>query len=139
VNIGHAAKTTGVPAKTIRHYEEVGLVTPDRDPNGYRVFTENHLHKLRFLGRARGLGFSIEDCRVLLALYDDTDRASSDVKRVARKHLDEIEAKILDLRAMHGTLTHLIEACAGDDRPDCPILDGLGGQREFADISLKHK
>lgn len=126
MNIGQAAERTGVPAKTIRYYEEIGLVSPQRETNGYRRFAEQHLHKLVFLGRARALGFSIEDCRILLALYDDTDRASSDVKHIARKHLGEIETKISDLKSMHATLTHLIDACAGDNRPDCPILTGLG-------------
>ncbi|SMR81619.1 Cu(I)-responsive transcriptional regulator [Aliiroseovarius halocynthiae] len=125
MNISDAAKHTGLPAKTIRYYEEIGLVTPPRDTNGYRVFGETELHKLTFLARARALGFAVKDCRTLLALYEDQSRASADVKRIARTHLNEIEAKIADLIAMRDTLSHLVQACAGDDRPDCPILKGI--------------
>lgn len=128
MNIGDVANQTGLPAKTIRYYEDIGLVAPQRDDNGYRRFREQDVHKLNFLGRARALGFTIEDCRTLMALYEDETRASADVKQVARDHLDRIEAKISDLRAMRDTLTHLVEACAGDDRPDCPILRDLGGK-----------
>lgn len=127
MNIGDVATRTGLPAKTIRYYEDIGLIKPLRDDNGYRRFRDQDVHKLNFLGRARALGFTIEDCRTLLALYEDETRASADVKRVARQHLTQIEAKIADLNAMRGTLSHLIEACAGDDRPDCPILKDLGG------------
>ena len=127
MNISDVAKATGLPSKTIRYYEDIGLVRPARSGNGYRVFSDPDLHKLTFLGRARALGFSIEDCRVLLALYEDETRASSEVRRIAKSHLAEIEHKIADLNAMRDTLTHLVETCAGDDRPDCPILDDLGG------------
>lgn len=129
MNIGQAAEETALPPKTIRYYEEIGLVKPMRDANGYRAFRETDLHKLTFLGRARALGFTINDCRTLLALYEDETRASSDVKDITKRHLDEIEGKIADLRAMHATLTHLSKECAGDMRPDCPILEGLGGNR----------
>lgn len=125
MNIGDVAQASGLPAKTIRYYEDIGLVTPDRGPNGYRSFAEPDLHKLRFLARARALGFTIEDCRALLALYEDSSRASADVKSVARDHLARIEAKIADLQSMHDTLSELVDACAGDNRPDCPILRGL--------------
>ncbi len=125
MNIGEVAARSGLPAKTIRYYEEIGLVKPLRDMNGYRAFRESDLHKLSFLARARALGFSIEDCRALLALYEDDQRASADVKRLARKHLDKIEEKIRTLQAMRATLAELVEACAGDHRPDCPILKGL--------------
>lgn len=125
MNIGEVAARSGLPAKTIRYYEEIGLVRPLRDTNGYRAFRETDLHKLSFLGRARALGFTIEDCRTLLALYEDESRASADVKKVASGHLAKIEAKIADLKAMRDTLTDLIDACAGDHRPDCPILKGL--------------
>ncbi len=127
MNISDAATATGLPAKTIRYYEDIGLVTPGRSANGYRSFAQPDLHKLRFLARARALGFSIEDCRTLLALYEDQGRASADVKAVARGHLQQIEQKIADLQAMRDTLTHLVDTCAGDDRPDCPILRDLGG------------
>ncbi|MES0863092.1 Cu(I)-responsive transcriptional regulator [Ruegeria sp. SCPT10] len=128
MNIGDVATRTGLPAKTIRYYEEIDLIKPLRDDNGYRVFRAQDLHKLNFLGRARALGFTIEDCRTLLALYEDETRASADVKHVARDHLAQIDAKIADLKAMRDTLGHLIDACAGDDRPDCPILQDLGGK-----------
>lgn len=126
-SIGDVAKQTGLPAKTIRYYEDIGLVKPLRDSNDYRVFRDSDLHKLTFLSRARALGFTINDCRTLLALYEDEGRASADVKSVTQKHLAEIEAKITDLQAMHATLSHLARECSGDGRPDCPILKGLSG------------
>lgn len=128
MNIGDVSTRTGLPAKTIRYYEDINLIKPMRDDNGYRRFRDQDVHKLNFLGRARALGFTIEDCRTLLALYEDETRASADVKQVARDHLVQIETKIADLNAMRDTLSHLIDACAGDDRPDCPILRDLGGK-----------
>ena len=125
MNIGDVAQRSRLPAKTIRYYEDIGLVTPARDDNGYRRFNDNDLHKLGFIGRARSLGFTIEDCRALLALYQDKDRASADVKRIAQQHLELVDAKITELQAMRTTLGHLIESCAGDHRPDCPILADL--------------
>lgn len=125
MNIGDVATRSGLPAKTIRYYEDIGLVRPQRESNGYRRFRESDLHKLNFLGRARSLGFSIEECRGLLALYEDEGRASSDVKRIATEHLREINRKITELEAMRDTLTKLVEACSGDHRPDCPILSDL--------------
>jgi len=125
MNISDVAKRTGLPAKTIRYYEEIDLIRPARDTNGYRVFKDTDAHKLAFLGRARTLGFSIEDCRTLLALYEDETRASADVKRVAKDHLARIEEKLTQLESMHDTLTHLVQECAGDARPDCPILKDL--------------
>ncbi|GHC16764.1 MULTISPECIES: Cu(I)-responsive transcriptional regulator [Gemmobacter] len=125
MNIKEVATRAGLPVKTIRYYEEIGLIAPRRQANGYRVFAETDLHKLAFIGRARSLGFTIDDCRRLLALYDDKDRASADVKRLARTHLVEIGTKIAELRAMQRTLSDLVAACAGDERPDCPILGGL--------------
>lgn len=125
MNIGDIARITNLPAKTIRYYEDIGLVNPARDDNAYRRFNETDVHKLGFIGRARSLGFTIEDCRALLALYEDKGRASADVKQIAQHHLDLIDAKIAELRAMRTTLGHLIESCAGDHRPDCPILEDL--------------
>ncbi|WP_370267687.1 Cu(I)-responsive transcriptional regulator [Nioella sp.] len=125
MNIGDVAERSGLPPKTIRYYEDIGLVTPQRSSNGYRSFRESDLHKLTFLGRARSLGFSIEDCRALLALYEDETRASGDVKRIAKEHLTRIDRKIEELSAMRSTLSHLVHACAGDDRPNCPILNEL--------------
>ena len=129
MNIGDVSAHSGLPAKTIRYYEDIGLVKPLRDANGYRAFREKELYKLAFLGRARSLGFTIDDCRALLALYEDETRASADVKRIANEHLEKIEDKIAGLEAMRETLSHLIEACAGDHRPDCPILEDLGGSQ----------
>ena len=129
MNIGNVAQASGLPAKTIRYYEDIGLVRPARGENGYRSFSETDLHKLRFLGRSRALGFSIEDCRALLALYEDDQRASVEVRRIARRHLEKIERKIADLNALADTLTHLVDTCAGDDRPDCPILADLSGNK----------
>ncbi|ETX13840.1 transcriptional regulator [Roseivivax halodurans JCM 10272] len=125
MSIGEIADKAGLPAKTIRYYEEIGLVAPQRGENGYRAFSQNDLHRLAFLARARALGFSIEDCRTLVALWDDEGRASADVKRVAEAHLSHIDEKIAQLRSMRETLGHLVEACHGDERPDCPILKDL--------------
>ena len=125
MNISQTAQATGLPAKTIRYYEEIGLIRPNRQPNGYRDFAETEVHKLRFLARARALGFGIDDCRSLLALWEDRDRASGDVRNIAHTHLAKIEAKIADLTAMRDTLSHLVTTCAGDARPDCPILNTL--------------
>ncbi|AHD11769.1 Cu(I)-responsive transcriptional regulator (plasmid) [Phaeobacter inhibens] len=125
MNIGDVSRQSGVPPKTIRYYEEIGLIRPNRSENGYRAFTENHVHKLAFLGRARALGFTIEDCRTLLALYEDENRESMQVKAVAEEHLRQIEEKIEKLQSMRTTLTDLVEKCAGDHRPDCPILADL--------------
>ncbi len=133
MNIGDVSERSGLPAKTIRYYEEIGLVRPLRSDNGYRAFRESDLHKLTFLGRARALGFTIEDCRSLLALYEDETRESAMVKRIAEDHLTRIEDKITALEAMRGTLAELVQACAGDHRPDCPILADLQqGQAEEA-------
>ncbi|WP_300438168.1 Cu(I)-responsive transcriptional regulator [uncultured Mameliella sp.] len=129
MNIGEVAERAGLPAKTIRYYEDIGLVKPPRDANGYRAFRESDLHKLAFLARARALGFSIEDCRVLVGLYQDDHRASADVKRVAEEHLTRIDEKIAQLQGMRDTLATLVHACHGDDRPDCPILKDLAEGR----------
>ncbi len=129
LTIKEVASKSGLPPKTIRYYEEIGLVRPLRSDNGYRVFRDTDLHKLTFLSRARSLGFSIEDCRRLLALYEDKARASSDVKALAQAHLAQIAAKIAELQAMQATLGDLVAACAGDARPDCPILAGIDDAR----------
>jgi Cu(I)-responsive transcriptional regulator len=127
MQIGEVSVRSGIASKTIRYYETIGLVCPARDANGYRDFHENDLHKLVFLARARALGFSIEDCRKLLGLYEDESRESAAVKAMAEEHLRDIDHKIGQLQEMRGTLSHLIDACRGDDRPDCPILRGLSG------------
>lgn len=125
MNIGDAAAASGLPAKTIRYYEEVGLVRPARGANGYRDFSDQDAQKLAFLARARSLGFSLDDCRILLSLYEDRSRASADVKALALARIDDIDAKIAALGAMRQTLSDLAARCQGDDRPDCPILDDL--------------
>jgi MerR family transcriptional regulator, copper efflux regulator len=128
MNIGQAAELSGLPPKTIRYYEDIGLLRPARRANGYRHYGEAHLHNLRFLARARSLGFSIEDCRRLLSLYQDKARASAEVKALAESHIGEIERKIAELQAMKATLAELVRSCHGDERPDCPILDDLAGE-----------
>lgn len=127
MNIGDISQATGLPSKTIRYYEDIGLIIPGRAANGYRHFSENDLHHLRFLARARTLGFSIETCRQLLSLYDQSDRESAEVRKLAVTHMKEIERKIAELEDMHETLATLVDACAGDHRPDCPILNDLAG------------
>ena len=125
MNIGQVSKASNLPSKTIRYYENVGLISPERRENGYRHFDENQLHKLRFVQRARGLGFSVEDCRKLLSLYEDKSTSSSDGKALAQAHLSKSEKKLDELITIRATLTHLVEDCAGDHRPDCPILEDL--------------
>lgn len=125
MNIGAAAQASGLPVKTIRFYEEIGLVAAGRRPNGFRDYDNAAVQKLRFVQRARGLGFSVEDCRSLLSLYEDRSRASADVKALAQERLAQIAAKLLELKSLQAELSHLVEACQGDSRPDCPILDGL--------------
>lgn len=130
MNIGDVANRSGLPAKTIRYYEDIGLVKPLRSINGYRSFRDRDVHRLAFLGRARALGFSIEDCRNLLKLYADDDRSSAEVKQIAEGHLDRIDEKIAELTEMRATLAHLVNACAGDQRPDCPILADVATTQE---------
>lgn len=128
MNIGQAAHRSGMPAKTIRYYEEIGLVYPAaRTQSGYREYDERDFHNLRFVKRARGLGFSIKNCQELLSLYRDKDRASADVKALTLAHIAEIEQKIAELAEMRETLATLADRCHGDDMPDCPILHGLAG------------
>jgi Cu(I)-responsive transcriptional regulator len=135
MNIGDVADLSGLPAKTIRYYEDIGLVEPLRSSNGYRSFRQSDVHKLAFLGRARALGFTIDDCRSLLKLYADTDRASAEVKQIAEGHLERIDCKIAELTEMRATLSHLVDACAGDHRPDCPILADLAMEDMVGSIS----
>lgn len=129
MNIGQAAAVSGVPPKTIRYYESIGLVVAQRSSNGYRHYREEHVHKLRFVQRARSLGFSVDECRTLLSLYEDKNRASADVKRLASARLADIDRKVEELRSIRAALATLVEACSGDNRPDCPILDQLGNDR----------
>jgi Cu(I)-responsive transcriptional regulator len=125
MNIGDVAERSGLPAKTIRYYEDIGLIKPKRAENGYRAFAPRDLHILAFIGRARALGFTIEDCRTLIALYHDDHRESAQVKAIAQDHLTAIDQKIVQLQSMRTALAHLVQCCAGDSRPDCPILDDL--------------
>jgi MerR family copper efflux transcriptional regulator len=125
MNIGEASDRSGLPSKTIRYYEEIGLIRADRGDNGYRDYGIKDVHKLRFLQRSRGLGFSVEECRQLLALYEDKSRASADVREIASTKLTEIDRKIRELTELKHTLEHLVHACHGNDRPDCPILEEL--------------
>jgi Cu(I)-responsive transcriptional regulator len=126
MNIGQAASASGVSAKMIRYYESIGLIAaPLRTEAGYRVYAGDDVHALRFVKRARALGFSIEETRELLALWRDKSRASADVKAFALKHIGDLETRIAELQAMARTLSHLAHHCHGDDRPDCPILEDL--------------
>ena len=127
MNVSQAAQRSGLPAKTIRYYEDVGLVHPDRAANGYRDYSDEDVHGLAFLKRARGLGFSIEECRQLMALYRDKSRASHDVREIAVAHVAAIDGKIAELQSMRRTLDTLVHACHGDSRPDCPILEDIAG------------
>lgn len=127
--IGELARRTGVPAKTIRYYEETNLIpAAERTANGYRRYGDRAVHLLRFVKRARDLGFSVHDVGGLLALWGDDTRASAEVKSLAARHLADIEAKIAGLVGMRDTLRDLVDKCHGDGRPDCPILDDLGTQ-----------
>ena len=125
MNIGQVAEQTGLPAKTIRYYEDIALVEPVRAQNGYRAYSKTDVHRLRFVQRARGLGFSIDECRALLSLYDNRNRASADVKAIAETKIAEIDRKVEELRSLRKTLGDLAESCHGDSRPDCPIIDDL--------------
>lgn len=128
MQIGEAAKATGVSAKMIRHYESIGLIpSADRRESNYRDYGHHDLHRLGFIRRARDLGFSIEEIRALLKLWGDTTRSSKDVKKLALSHIQELEAKITLLDEMRSTLKHLADACDGDHRPDCPIITSLEG------------
>jgi len=130
MNIGEAARDSGVSAKMIRYYESVGLLPrAERTGSGYRVYQDADVHTLRFIRRARDLGFSMEQITALLTLWRDHGRASADVKKLARTHIAELEDRAAQLMAMSRTLRHLADHCHGDQRPDCPILDDLADGR----------
>lgn len=138
MNIGTAARASGVPAKTIRYYEEIGLIRPaGRSDGNYRVYGDLEVETLRFIRRARGLGFSVDEVAELLDLWRDRGRNSRQVKALANRHLADIDGKIAGLRTMRDTLNELIERCRGDSRPDCPILADLAGQGGVAETSDK--
>ncbi len=128
MTIGQAARASGVSAKMIRYYESIALVAPaERGESGYRYYTGSDVHRLRFVRRARDLGFSVETIANLLALWQDRSRHSADVKAVAHDHVAKLRQKIAELESMVATLEHLSQHCHGDDRPDCPIIDELAG------------
>lgn len=128
VNIGEAARQSGVSARMVRHYEGLGLLPPvSRTESGYRQYGEADIHTLRFIKRSRELGFSMEEITELVGLWHDRQRASASVKRVAQRHLTDLDARIVAMQAMRSTLAHLVHCCKGDARPDCPILEDLAG------------
>lgn len=134
MNIGQASKASGVSAKMIRYYEQIGLIQPaHRTDSSYRTYAENDVHTLSFIRRARDLGFSVEQMKVLLALWRDRDRASADVKAIAMEQIAELERKAAAIAEMTSTLKHLARNCHGDDRPDCPIIDGFAGGKAAVD------
>lgn len=126
VSIGEAAQRSGVSARMVRHYESLGLLPAvARTESGYRQYGEADIHTLRFIKRSRDLGFSMEEIAELVGLWNNRRRASSSVKRIAEKHLGELEQRIADMQSMRSTLAHLVHCCHGDSRPECPILDDL--------------
>ncbi|WP_145010336.1 Cu(I)-responsive transcriptional regulator [Pseudomonas oryzihabitans] len=128
MNIGQAAKASGLTAKMLRYYERIGLLAPaGRTDSGYRQYGAEDLRVLAFVRRSRELGFSLEEIRQLLSLWQDRQRASADVKALAKRHIAELELKIAELSRLRSTLAELVSCCQGDARPDCPILDTLGG------------
>jgi len=130
LNIGQAAETSGVSAKMIRHYEDIGLIPKARRTySGYRMYSESEIHVLRFIRQARNLGFSMKQIEALLGLWRDTRRPSSKVKALAEEHVAELERKIAEMQAMKATLQRLVKTCHGDDRPECPILEELAHKR----------
>ena len=129
MNIGEASGATGVSAKMIRYYESIGLIrAPLRTDSNYRVYGDDEVHVLRFVKRARTLGFSVDETATLLGLWQDKSRASGEVKDIATGHITALETKIVELQSMVKTLKHLAHCCGGDDRPDCPILNDLAGE-----------
>jgi MerR family gold-responsive transcriptional activator of gol and ges genes len=130
MNIGDAAAASGVSTKMIRYYERTGLITaPGRTASGYRVYTKSDVHTLRFVRRARDLGFSVAQIEDLLALWRNRERASADVKALAQEHVEHLGRKVAEMEAMIATLKHLAENCSDDQRPDCPILNDLAEGR----------
>lgn len=138
MNIGQAAKASGVSAKMIRYYEQTGLIpAADRKESGYRDYSDTDVHMLRFIRRARDLGFSVAEIGDLLNLWRDESRQSAEVKRLAQGHIDALKKKIADLQDMAQTLTMLVNACHGDHRPHCPILQRLETDEDGEDLSIR--
>jgi MerR family transcriptional regulator, copper efflux regulator len=132
MNIGRASQESGVSAKMIRHYEAIGLLArARRTDGGYRIYDANDIHALRFIRRARDLGFSMKQIDRLLGLWRNRRRASGDVRRIAQQHISDLDTKIENLQAMRRTLQALVQHCHGDHRPDCPILDDLAGDASW--------
>jgi Cu(I)-responsive transcriptional regulator len=130
MNIGRAAEASGVPPKTIRYYETIGLIqAADRRANNYRDYSDGDVETLRFIHRGRSLGFSVKQLAALLALWRDKRRASHDVREMARRHIEGIDRKMAELASMRRTLADLVHSCHGDARPECPILDDLAGRK----------
>ena len=128
MKIGEAARTSGVSAKMIRYYEDIEIVSQaSRETNGYRMYTDADVHTLRFIKRARDLGFSVEEIRRLVDLWRNAKRPSAEVKKIALTHIADLKQKILELQSMASALEHLADHCHGDQRPECPILDDLSG------------
>ena len=138
MNIGQAAKSSGVSAKMIRYYEQTGLIPPaDRRASGYRDYAEADVHMLRFIRRARDLGFSVAEIGELLGLWRDKARQSAEVKRIASDHIGALEEKIRDMQEMVATLSDLVHSCRGDHRAECPILERLETDLPGEDLSLR--
>ena len=138
MNIGEASSASGVSAKMIRYYESIGLIrAPLRTGSNYRVYGEDEVHVLRFVKRARTLGFSVDETSTLLGLWQDKSRASGEVKHIATGHIAALETKIAELQGMVKTLKHLAHCCGGDNRPDCPILDDLAGEHPAQAVPAK--
>lgn len=139
MNIGQAAKASGVSAKMIRHYESVGLVPEAaRTEAGYRQYTDRDVSTLRFIRQSRDLGFSIEQIRRLLGLWQDRQRPSRQVRALAQAHIEELDEKLQELHAMKATLAHLVRCCHGDERPDCPIIDTLADEAAAPAPAVHH-
>ncbi|ANC05137.1 MULTISPECIES: Cu(I)-responsive transcriptional regulator [Pseudomonas] len=131
MNIGQAARRSGLSAKMIRYYESIGLLKPAlRSDSGYRLYQQEDLHSLAFIKRSRDLGFSLEEVSRLLTLWQDRQRASADVKALATQHIDELNRRIEEMVSLRDTLSELVAHCQGDDRPDCPILRDLANEGE---------
>ena len=128
-NIGEAARRSGVSAKMVRHYESLGLLPAvHRTESGYRQYGDAEVHTLRFIRRARDLGFSMDEIGQLLKLWQNRRRSSAEVRRIATRHIEDLSRKLAEMEAMRRTLQHLVHCCHGDERPDCPILDELSAR-----------
>ncbi|WP_026616072.1 Cu(I)-responsive transcriptional regulator [Ensifer aridi] len=138
MNIGQASKASGISSKMIRYYEQIGLIRPAlRTASSYRVYSDNDIHTLRFVRRARDLGFSVDQIKDLLTLWRDRSRTSADVKAVALEHIAELERKIAAIQEMAETLKHLASHCHGDDRPECPIIEEIAGSADGKKLGIR--